>query len=149
MPCHRTYDQRIPGVGDAAQRGDRGEIDKIGRLGEAKLQSRDESHPAGDDFGFFVGAKQTCNLIKARRLVIVEFVHWGSPYSAASGVRCCWIVRQSFSGVAGMSRCRTPSGFSASTSALVIAAGAPIAPASPHPSLPAGCACTRWCWWTV
>jgi hypothetical protein len=41
------------------------------------------------------------------------------------------MMRQSFSGVAGKSRCRTPSGFSASRSALVIAAGAPIAPASP------------------
>src|SRR6516162_8919143 len=115
MPCHRTYDQRIPGVGDASQRGDRGEIDEIGRLGETKLQGWDESHPAGDDFGFLVGTKQACDLIEARWLVIVEFIHRSSPYSAASGARCCWMMRQSFSGVAGMSRCRTPSGFSAST----------------------------------
>ena len=33
---------------------------------------------------------------------------------------------------------RMPSGFSASTRALVIAAGAPIAPASPHPFTPSG-----------
>src|SRR3984893_2071273 len=46
--------------------------------------------------------------------------------------------RHSLSGVAGMSRCRMPSGFSASTRALVIAAGAPIAPASPQPLTPSG-----------
>src|SRR6516164_5206403 len=80
MPCHRTYDQRIPGVGDASQRGDRGEIDEIGRLGETKLQGWDESHPAGDDFGFLVGTKQACDLIEARWLVIVEFIHRSSPY---------------------------------------------------------------------
>ena len=59
-------------------------------------------------------------------------------YSAASGERCCWMRRHSLSGVAGMSRWRIPSGFSASTRALVIAAGAPIAPASPQPLTPSG-----------
>ena len=81
-----------------------------------------------------ISAEQESDIVEARRLVTVEFVHRSSPYSTARGVRCYWMMRQSFSGVAGMSRCRTPSGFSASTSALVIAAGAPIAPASPLPS---------------
>ena len=61
-----------------------------------------------------------------------------AAYSAAARPWCCWIVRHSRSGVAGISICRTPNGFSASTIALAIAAGAPIAPASPQPLTPNG-----------
>jgi hypothetical protein len=37
-----------------------------------------------------------------------------------------------------MSRCVTPTGASASITAVIIAAGAPIAPASPQPYAPSG-----------
>ena len=42
------------------------------------------------------------------------------------------------SGVAGMSMCLMPSGETASTTALITAAGAPIAPISPTPFTPNG-----------
>src|SRR5277367_5316306 len=138
MAGHRADDDRVAGIGDAAQGGDCREINKIGRLGKTQLQGRDQSHPTGDELCLLVGAEKIRDFVEARGLVIGEFVHLGSPYSAASGWRCCWITRHSFSGVAGMSKCRTPSGFSASTRALVIAAGAPIAPASPQPLTPSG-----------
>jgi hypothetical protein len=54
------------------------------------------------------------------------------PYSAARAVRPSWTARQIFSGVAGIS-IRTPV---AMVSALMTAAGAPIAPASPQPYTP-------------
>src|SRR5215210_3345862 len=49
-----------------------------------------------------------------------------------------WIVRQTFSGVSGMSMCRMPSGASASTTALTTAGAAAIVPASPAPLTPSG-----------
>ena len=56
---------------------------------------------------------------------------WSSPDQSAA----C-IARQTFSGVAGMSRLATPI---ASVTALISAAGDPIAPASPQPLTPSGC----------
>ena len=41
-------------------------------------------------------------------------------------------------GDAGISRSRTPSGWSASNTAFITAAGAPTAPASPTPFAPSG-----------
>src|SRR5437764_13818094 len=49
-----------------------------------------------------------------------------------------FIARQSRSGVAGISMWRTPSGESASTSALATAGSAPTQPASPAPFTPSG-----------
>src|SRR5262249_10107133 len=100
------------------------------------LQGRDQCHPAGDELRVFVAREELRSIIEARRLLVIEFIHRCSPYSAAS---CCWwMARQIFSGVAGISRWRTPWPFSASTMALEIAAGAPIAPASPQPLTPSG-----------
>ena len=45
---------------------------------------------------------------------------------------------QSFSGVSGMSRCRTPSGDSASTTEFTTAGEQPMVPASPTPFTPSG-----------
>src|SRR2546429_7054040 len=45
---------------------------------------------------------------------------------------------QIFSGVSGMSMCRTPSGESASTTELTTAGEHPIVPASPTPFTPSG-----------
>src|SRR5436309_2059178 len=49
-----------------------------------------------------------------------------------------WIARQTRSGVTGMSRWRTPSGASASLTALSSAGSAPTVPASPTPLAPSG-----------
>jgi hypothetical protein len=48
------------------------------------------------------------------------------------------IARHTWPLVAGMARSRTPSGASASTTAFMTAAGAPIVPASPQPLAPSG-----------
>ena len=48
------------------------------------------------------------------------------------------MIDQIFCGLAGMSRWRTPYGFSASTTALTTAGGAPMAPTSPQPLAPSG-----------
>src|SRR5205823_4765292 len=48
------------------------------------------------------------------------------------------IIRQTTSGLTGMSMCRTPKGESASTMALTMAGVAPIVPASPTPLTPIG-----------
>src|SRR6266704_7096145 len=49
-------------------------------------------------------------------------------------------IRHTFSGVIGMSRCRTPRWASASTTAFAIAGGAPTVADSPTPLAPRG-------WW--
>jgi len=51
-----------------------------------------------------------------------------------------------FPGVAGMARSFTPSGESALTTAFIIAAGAPIVPASPQPLAPSGLCVHRVAW---
>src|SRR5260370_13716023 len=56
-------------------------------------------------------------------------------FSASCAAR---IARQTFSGVAGMSIWAMPSGLSASTTALLMAARAPTLPASPAPLTPKG-----------
>ena len=57
------------------------------------------------------------------------------PVGQAAAWRAC-ASRHTFSGVAGMSTWRTPCPLSASTSALITAAGAPTEPASPQPFTP-------------
>src|SRR6187551_759631 len=49
-----------------------------------------------------------------------------------------WMVSHTRSGVAGMSIASTPSGASASITALMTAGGAPIVPDSPMPLTPSG-----------
>src|SRR5688572_25118666 len=49
-----------------------------------------------------------------------------------------WIARHTFSGVAGIEMSVTPTGASASTTALITAGGTPIAPTSPTPLMPSG-----------
>jgi hypothetical protein len=53
----------------------------------------------------------------------------------SGGVFAAAIARQTASGVSGISMAVMPSGLSASSTALTIAAGAAIAPASPQPRL--------------
>src|SRR5437899_5591144 len=57
-----------------------------------------------------------------------------------------WIARQTRSGVTGMSRWRTPSGASASLTALSSAGSAPTVPASPTPLAPSGFTCVGTSW---
>src|SRR5262249_54721767 len=58
-----------------------------------------------------------------------------APYEAAAPLRAC----HTRYGVAGMSMWRMPAlRWSASTTALIAADGAPIAPASPAPLMPSG-----------
>ena len=59
-----------------------------------------------------------------------------SSYSAAMRGWLDWMIAQIFSGLAGMSRWRTPYSCRASTTALITAGGLPIAPTSPQPFHP-------------
>ena len=139
MPGHRADDDGIAVALDALELGDAAEIDQVGGLGETLLQGRDERHPAGEQLRLFLGAEGLGGVGDALGPLIVEVVHgclslipppgaWSWPRSP----------RHTRSGVAGMSRSPTPSGASASTTAFMIAAGAPIAPASPQPLTPSG-----------
>lgn len=58
------------------------------------------------------------------------------PHSAA--MRAAAMACHTRAGVAGMSICFTPNGFSASRMALMMAGGAPTVPASPQPLTPKG-----------
>src|SRR2546425_705559 len=57
-----------------------------------------------------------------------------------------WIARHTRSEVTGMSRWRTPSGASASLTALSSAGSAPTVPASPTPLAPSGFTCVGTSW---
>jgi hypothetical protein len=61
--------------------------------------------------------------------------HWDLRYSATP---FSWRIRQTFSGVIGMSMFRTPRCQSASTTAFAIAGGAPTVADSPTPFAPSG-----------
>src|SRR5262245_34847499 len=56
----------------------------------------------------------------------------------------CRILRHTCSDVSGMSRSTMPRGVSASSAALITAAGAPMAPASPQPLAPSGLWVQGW-----
>src|SRR6218665_3873571 len=60
--------------------------------------------------------------------LVAECVHAGAPQVLALGL-ACWMACHTRWGVAGISKSRTPSGRSASSTALITAGGEPMAPA--------------------
>src|SRR5690606_19888147 len=113
--------------------------DDVARAREPLLERRDHRHAAGDDEAVLRRLQLRHRILDRRRAVVVEVVHpLFLPYSAASGVAAACIACQTRCGVAGMSSRSTPRGRSASITAFMTAAGAAIAPASPHPFTPSG-----------
>src|SRR6185437_1150459 len=81
------------------------------------------------------GTKHRPDFLRQRNQSLLESS--SPPYAyAAPALRL--MMRQTFSGLIGMSRWRTPNGASASTTAATIAGVAPMLPASPTPFTPMG-----------
>src|SRR6185295_14466385 len=78
--------------------------------------------------------EQRHGVLDRRGAVECEVLHVQPPFAALAA----WIARQTFSGVAGIEISVTPSGVSASITALITAGGTPIAPHSPTPLTPIG-----------
>src|SRR5262249_46740628 len=120
---------------DALELGDAAEIDEIGRRGQALLHRRHQGHAAGDQLAVGCRLQRLGGVGDRGGAVGGAIVQLVPPYSAAPGRRAAWAACQTFSGVAGMSRCGMPS---ASVTALISAAGEAMAPASPQPLTPSG-----------
>src|SRR6267378_1319784 len=88
---------------------------------------------AGDDLRIAVLAELLDRLFDRGGRLIREWVRDHRRPSPAAR-----IARQIFSDVSGMSMCLTPSGDSASMTALTAAGVDPIVPASPMPFTPSG-----------
>src|ERR1051325_546939 len=81
--------------------------------------------------------------MKMRRRMVVTVNINHNPEEAANtwhshNSYCEERIAQTFSGLIGISRCVTPYGDNASTTAFTIAGVAPIVPASPTPFTPSG-----------
>src|SRR5205814_6777371 len=94
---------------------------------------RQEAVTAGDHFRIWVPAELRDSLLDRRRRLIRERMRDHRRPSLAAR-----IARQIFSDPKGMSRCLTPSGESASMTALTAAGVEPMVPASPIPLTPSG-----------
>src|SRR5262245_10763407 len=90
---------------------------------------------AGEQLGFLVGSQQRRRIGYGLRAMILERVHGRASYSAAilAGAFCA--AFHTALGVAGMAMSSWPN---ASVMALITAAGAAMAPASPQPFTPRG-----------
>src|SRR3546814_4525184 len=86
-------------------------------------------------------ARDRHDAVEKRRQV--EIGHGRSIVHAAAAGPAARIADHTRSGVAGMSMSRTPSGARASSTALITAGGAPMAPASPQPFTPSGLVAQR------
>src|SRR3569832_1221910 len=98
------------------------------RRSEAQLHHGDQAHAARERLGAF--SQQTQRLIQSLGRGIIERLGNHAFLPEASF--------QIFSGVIGISMCRTPSGESASTTKNTTADEAPKEPASPTPFTPSG-----------
>src|SRR5271166_707280 len=140
MRRHAADGHRVPRYADADQPEFR-QVNDDSRLVQPLLQHRDQRHAAGQRLRLGIGTQRLHRIGEARWLLICKIIHRAVPrsdYSTAIRGAPPWMIDQSFCGVAGMSICRTPYGFRASTTALMIAGGEPIAPTSPQPFTPSG-----------
>ena len=115
--------------------GNRGDIDDHLRLHQPQIEHRPERLPAGDDLDGVVGLAQHGQ----RGLQIAgTFIAERRRFHAAglSASRAARIASTTRYGVTGDCISSTPSGRSASLSALTIAAGGAMAPPSPMPLTP-------------
>ena len=121
---------------DAGQALDLREVDEMLRPGEPQLHGRNQRVSAGEELGLFLLGQEARGLPHGRRPVVGECVH--------RDLLLCSALRRLFAfcnachtacAVAGMAKSSVPI---ASVMALMTAAGAAIAPASPQPLMPSG-----------
>ena len=135
MPRHRADDERVAVLADALELGDARRDRRACPAARAAASSRRRGSARRR-----VSCRRSCASAQRRRrrdfgLAVVRM----RTCDVSLGVgRACWIAFHTRCGDAGMSRCLTPTGASASCTAFIIAAGAPMAPASPQPLAPSG-----------
>src|SRR5947209_17936342 len=116
-----------------------GDVDDHVRLHEPHVEQRPERLAAGEHFRGDIFASQQCEgRTQIARALIVETrrFHAGTPAVSACfdfAAEIAWSTRR---GVTGETESSAPSPFSASLTALVIAAGGAMAPPSPMPFWP-------------
>src|ERR1700736_5877220 len=137
MGVHRADDHRRTVLLDALQLGDAGDIDQRTRVGEPQLHRADEALSAGECLAAGLGERRGGVGDRFGALVF-ECVHGQLLNKAVDYCLAAWSACHTRCGVAGMSRYFTPDAASASCTAFISAAGAPIAPASPQPFAPSG-----------
>ncbi len=115
------------------ERRDATEIDERLGLRESELHEGQEAVAARDHFRVAAFTELLDGIFDRRRRLIGERVRDHRRPSPAAR-----IARQIFSDVSGMSMCLTPSGESASMTALTAAGVEPMVPASPMPFTPRG-----------
>src|ERR1700755_1342196 len=128
MGRRRLDDDSVAAWLDADQFLDLAEIDDVGWRGQPLFHYRDQRVAAGQIFRVRTLGEQACCFVDRRGAVIGGLVHDASPSQP-------WIACQTRSGVAGISSLLLPI---ASVIALITAAEAPMAPASPPPFTPSG-----------
>src|SRR5581483_9322764 len=109
---------------------DLADVDDIGWRSEPLLHDRDQGVAAGQELGLVALGEQRRRFVDRGGAMIICLIHGAPPSQALP-----WIACQTRSGVAGMARLLLPI---ASVIALITAADAPIAPASPQPFTPSG-----------
>src|SRR5215472_10509614 len=134
MRTERTDHDRVAFLLDAFELCDAGEIDDRSGIGEPQLHRADQALSAGERLAAFGERRRRVG--HRLRTLIFECVHDGLQVSRQWFA--AWIALHTRCGVAGMSMLFTPTAESASCTAFMSAAGAPIAPASPQPFAPSG-----------
>src|SRR5262249_11684097 len=122
---------------DSAQLGDAAQVDEGGRARAPELPFRQQRVTAREEPGVFVADGRPHTLAHARRPQVVEVgPYHGAPPTVPWPPVARRMAARTRSACRGMSRCVTPSGARASRTALTMAGGDPIAPASPIPLIP-------------
>src|SRR5712692_1468165 len=137
MSGHRSNANLSTFLSNVGEVVDAADVDQDLRCRQPKLHCRNQAVPACEYLcivGMF--GKQCDSFIDRLRRQVIKLC-W-NHLSLSCFQFTLLIIRQTFSGLMGMSRWRTPNGESASTMAPTIAGVAPIVPASPIPFTPSG-----------
>ena len=117
---------------DGRQLGDARDVDEERRLGEAQVEHRPQRLAAGEDLGVGPAGEHGHGLGDRLRPRVVE----GGRLHAAALARARSTASTMRRGVIGETSSSAPRPFSASLTALVMAAGGAMAPPSPRPFWP-------------
>ena len=132
---HRADDERAALELDAGQALDLPQIDQVLRAGQAQLHGRDQRVAAGKQLRLFLLAQQVRRLPHGRGTMVSECIHGCCSYAALRLLLTFCSACHTACAVAGMANSSLPI---ASVMALMTAAGAAMAPASPQPLMPSG-----------
>src|SRR6267154_4872384 len=135
MRRHGTDQQRVVFAVDRIKSRDASQVDDAVRPIQSQLHGGNKRLPPGEQFCAGRIFQDGTGLAHICRPATVESVHLILPYSAAILREDRRTARQTACGVAGIAIASWPM---ASVIALITAAGAAIAPASPQPLMPSG-----------